>query len=423
MRSTLIPEGRGRGSQLCCEWDGLAVEVRPQDFSQAGVFIITTAPPALDDEIELLLRSPIGAIAVRGQVVQVITRPRALAERRQPGFGLLFVDLADDQRAWIGLSLDAIQRAACASTPAAARRDPGRDSAREEERQRMIERRQGTLDQLTCELAGLQHKAPWEILGLTAGADGAQARAAYLLLSKRYHPHVYAHLDSPEVSRAATELFIAHKRAYTTLASVRPAAPAAIDSDPPIDVKLPAAPRTPRVSLRAAAEPSSEPAGGARPIVSRAPGVKPASKPPSRRSSRPSKRAAASSSRAPQREPRDGSAAASPSLPAHRRRIADADKALQTGLKHLAASRFDDAVAELERAAELQPDRRDAAVWLHVCRARRHKAGGRDQQAEQEYRALLALDPEHREALDHVGGRSLRKRAGLIGKWFNPESE
>jgi tetratricopeptide (TPR) repeat protein len=405
---TLIPEGRGRANSLCCEFDGLAVELRPQDLTHAGVFVITTAPPALDDELELLLRSPIGAITVRGQVVQVITRERARAERRRPGFGLLFVDLVDDQRAWIGLSLDAIQRAERTAAPVDAERERRDDAKRQ-----LLSRRQSTLDQLERDLAALQNKAPWEVLGLTASADAAQARQAYLTLSKRYHPHVYAHLDSPEISRAATELFIAHKRAYTTLRSQRPAPTATIESEPPIEIKLPPAPRTAGTSMQPPGEPGDATAG-ARASVIRAPAGATASKAPTRRSSRPSKRAPAGTSSGPPR---------AEARPAHKRRVADADKALHTGLKHLAASRFDEAVEELERAFELCPERRDAAVWLHVCRARKHKAGGREAQAQQEYRALLELDPEHREALDHVGGRGLRKRAGLIGKWFGTENE
>lgn len=408
MRSILIPEARDRGSQLGCEFDGLAVELRPQDLSHAGVFVVTTAPPVLDDELELLLSSPIGAITVRGQVVQVITRERALAERRQPGFGLLFVDLGDDQRAWIGLSLDAIKRAARAAAPSAAE-----CARRDEAKRELLARRQATLDQLARELAGLHNKAPHELLGLAPNADGEQVRQAYLTLSKRYHPHVYAHLDSPEISRAATELFIAHKRAYTTLKSLCPAAPSS-DSAPPIEIKLPPAPRMPGVSLRPTGELRSDAVTIARASASRAPVAGTPSKSPARRSSRPSKRAAAKASSGPPR----GDARAS-----HKRRVADADKALQTGLKHLAASRFDQAAEELARAAELCPERRDAAVWLHVCRARKHKAGGHDAQAQQEYRALLELDPEHREALDHVGGRGLRRRGGLISKWFGSENE
>ena len=44
------PEGHPRGTELQCEFDGLTLELRPQDLSHAGVFVVTTAPPALDQE-------------------------------------------------------------------------------------------------------------------------------------------------------------------------------------------------------------------------------------------------------------------------------------------------------------------------------------------------------------------------------------
>jgi curved DNA-binding protein CbpA len=450
---TLIPERRGRGNQLYCEFDGLALELRPQDLSLAGVFVVTTAPPALDRELDLLLRSPIGEIALRGQVVQVISRERAGAERRQPGFGVLFVDLADDQRAFIGLALDAAVRAAAiksapapaaapartpaaapaaapAATPAAQVQKPAsaRPSAQESE---LAKRRQQTLEQLERELSSLQKKTPWAMLGLECNADAGAVRQAYLALSKRFHPHVYAHLDSPEISRAATELFIAHKRAYTTLCSLPPAAPGPSTSEPPVDVKLPPAPKMPAVSMRAPAAAIVEALVAARAGASLAPGagsqarsLRPSKRPSDRtkaRSGRPSKRPS-DRTRPPSPQSPRRSLAPAPMEPA-KRRTADAEIALAHGVKHLAASRFDEAAEQLERALALCPTLRDASVWLHVCRARKHRAAGRSEQAVQEYRALLAIDPEHREALEQAGGGPQRRRAGLIGKWFGPEDE
>jgi tetratricopeptide (TPR) repeat protein len=440
---TLIPERRSRGNQLYCEFDGLALELRPQDLSLAGVFVVTTAPPALDRELDLLLRSPIGELAVRGQVVQVITRERAGAERRQPGFGVLFVDLADDQRAFIGLALDAAARAAAVKSgsapaptaaptpapapgPAPAPKPPSaRPSAQESE---LAKRRQQTLEQLERLLSSLQNKTPWAVLGLACDADPNAVRQAYLALSKRHHPHVYAHLDSAAVSRAATELFIAHKRAYTTLCSLRPSAPEPSASQPPIEVKLPPAPRVPAMSIGAPPAAIVDALAAARAGASLAPGaarsLRPSKRPSDRskvRSARPSKRPS-NRTRSPSPQPPRRSLAPAPMEPA-KRRTADAEIALAHGVKHLAASRFDEAAEQLERALALCPTLRDASVWLHVCRARKHRAGGRHEQAAQEYRALLAIDPEHREALEQAGSGAQRRRGGLIGKWFGPEDE
>ena len=73
------------------------------------------------------------------------------------------------------------------------------------------------LAQLRAELQSLGTKTAWEMLGISQGADLATAKAAFHQASKRYHPHLYARYADPEIKMVVTELFIAHKRAYTTL--------------------------------------------------------------------------------------------------------------------------------------------------------------------------------------------------------------
>ena len=82
------PEASSRGHDLHCEYDGCCVQLRPEDISQAGVFVGTTEAIALDRELALTLRSALGEIRVRGQVVQVISRSRAAKEHRNPGCSL-----------------------------------------------------------------------------------------------------------------------------------------------------------------------------------------------------------------------------------------------------------------------------------------------------------------------------------------------
>lgn len=73
------------------------------------------------------------------------------------------------------------------------------------------------LDELRAELASVQAKTPWAILGVSQGADAIEAKAAFHRASKRYHPHLFARYAHPAIQQVVTELFIAHKRAFTTL--------------------------------------------------------------------------------------------------------------------------------------------------------------------------------------------------------------
>jgi hypothetical protein len=104
------------------------------------------------------------------------------------------------------------------------------------------------------------------------------------------------------------------------------------------------------------------------------------------------------------------------------RRTFDAEVALGSALKHLASSRFDHAELELEQLCQLRPGHRDAQIWLRVCRGRRLKAERKAELAQEEYRAVLELDPEHREALENVGPRR-RRGGGIGGKWFDGGDE
>jgi tetratricopeptide (TPR) repeat protein len=105
-----------------------------------------------------------------------------------------------------------------------------------------------------------------------------------------------------------------------------------------------------------------------------------------------------------------------------RRPAVEAELVLREGLKHLAAGRFEQALPQIEQAQQLCPELREAAIWLHVGRARQCKAAGRDHEAIEEYRAVLELDAEHREALEHAGEQR-RGRGKLIGKWFGASDE
>jgi Tfp pilus assembly protein PilZ len=73
------------------------------------------------------------------------------------------------------------------------------------------------LERLQAELRAVDAKPPWSVLGISQGADLAEAKRAFFAASKRYHPHLYARYSAPEIKPVVTELFIVHKRAYTSL--------------------------------------------------------------------------------------------------------------------------------------------------------------------------------------------------------------
>jgi hypothetical protein len=244
-------------SGLLCEIDGKPVILHAEDLTTAGFFVETTTPYAMDREVDIVLRSSVGELFARGQVVQVVGRDRAKQERRRPGFGLLFTSLEDDQRAFIGLTLDAFTRAQRSQRDNAARapqaslppqrattsaRPPSvrppkaasttrpktpppapavAPSAAPAPSNNSAELKQIAAE-LRAELTKIQGKTAWTALGLEADAPLDSAKEAFLRMSKRFHPHKFARYDSPELSNLATEVFIAYKRSYSVLTKLAP---------------------------------------------------------------------------------------------------------------------------------------------------------------------------------------------------------
>ncbi len=388
------------GGAVYCEVDGVASELPGEHLRQEGLFVPTPEPLAVDREVELFLRSPAGSIVLRGLVVQVIDCADAAAQGRSPGYGVLFLDLKDEQRAWITQTRAALQppRRSIAQPAAPAVAAPAKTTPRIEdavERARSARKvgtatlRTNTLTQLEAELASLKSRSPSELLGLAAPQDVEGAHRAFLVLSKRYHPHVYARYDSAEITRLATEIFIVYKRAYATIRSGGKdgGAQRSVGSERP-----PAMSQAAPAAQRSASTPP----------------------PPT------SLRAPPTSLRAPSSSLRAGAprASLSPSADPMARRIADAELLLASGLRHLAASRFDRAEVDLVKAARLAPERIDMVIWLHVGCARTHKAGGRAEEAAASYRKVLELDPQHREAREHLDPPAERRRGGLMSKWL-----
>jgi hypothetical protein len=117
------------------------------------------------------------------------------------------VTSAEPVRAHANVRESAAPRARVPSPPRASKLAPAPISPEEQE----------LLQKLRAELQACANQTPWAILAISQGADAAQAKAAYFAASKRYHPHLYAHYPTPEIKQVVTELFIVHKRAYTTL--------------------------------------------------------------------------------------------------------------------------------------------------------------------------------------------------------------
>jgi Tfp pilus assembly protein PilZ len=199
-----------------CEVDGRSVPIEPTDLSAAGLFVHTPAPAALDSEVSVLLRIGGSQFEASGHVVQSVSLEAAKKDQRRPGFGILFTHLEDDVRARLR---DTIDTALAERTERLRNLNTSTDlrELRPKAPPPIDPKERELLERLRAELAALQSQPPWTVLGISQGSDAATAHQAFLAASKRYHPHVYARYALPEIKDTVTQLFIACKRAYTTL--------------------------------------------------------------------------------------------------------------------------------------------------------------------------------------------------------------
>jgi hypothetical protein len=297
-----------------CEVDGLPVEIEPLELSAAGVFVETAMPLPVDSEVQVFMRIGEMRFECSGHVVHTVTCEVAKAQRRKPGYGLLFTNVDEATRATLRRGIDSLiassrpptaaglrvgsSPAVAAGRPAGSEPAPKRKPRAEvavdpkyerksiahepiapdfnprerksivhepiapdfnprerksivhepiapdfnpRERKSIVhepiapdfnprERKssdpaavvvtpqeRAMLEQLRAQQQALGGKTPWEVLGISQGADPEQAKRAFFAASKRYHPHLFARWNDPEIKRIVTELFIAHKRAYTSL--------------------------------------------------------------------------------------------------------------------------------------------------------------------------------------------------------------
>jgi hypothetical protein len=216
---------------LHCEIDGLPVELERAELGSAGAFVISTQPPPVDSEVSIFLRIGEQRFEMTGHVVQSVSCEQAARAGKKPGYALLFTNLSEGERKRLSSVLSSTRsslrpRSAPSPRPSLPRPGPpprasvpARTPA-PAPAPAFDTRELALLEQLEQELAQAEGKTAWAVLGVSQGADAERIKAAFFQASKRYHPHLFARYAHPEIKRVVTELFIVHKRAYTTMSKL-----------------------------------------------------------------------------------------------------------------------------------------------------------------------------------------------------------
>lgn len=196
----------------------MPAELDRNELGSAGAFVLTTQPVQVDSEVSIFLRIGEQRFEMSGHVVQTVSCEQAAKSRKKPGYALLFTNLPEGERKRISSALQS-GRASLGSrySPPPRASQPSKAPAGPAAKPAHDPAELALLSQLKLELAQLEEKTAWAVLGVSQGADPQRVKTAFHEASKRYHPHLFARYSHPEIKRVVTELFIAHKRAFTTM--------------------------------------------------------------------------------------------------------------------------------------------------------------------------------------------------------------
>lgn len=274
---------------------------------------------------------------------------------------------------------------------------------------------------------------PLAAFGLTAGADVAALRAAFMTLCKRYHPAKYARF-APTTVRLANEVFLVMRRAHDDLARTLSGAstPSRRTATPPTGVPITGVGSVPH---RAATPPTGVPIVRmpptmTRPLAGGAPGPAPIAPPP-RAVAPPPPRANPTPPRATPTVPAPtapaptrpvvparltaAAAPVAPAAPSHTTRTAvipppgvaergpslnpklgppaAADPRFERALEHLRERRWAQARPLLSELSAGAPTDVRYRAYLHYLRGWEAFELGKDGEARAEWRRALACDP------------------------------
>lgn len=268
-------------------------------------------------------------------------------------------------------------------------------------------------------------EAPHAILGVPADATPEVRRAAFLRLTKQFHPMRFARF-APDVVRQANEVFLTIKRAYDQLSAPAKVAqgtgslaarPAGSSPPPASRQSSPAIPRapTPPPAARSPLDPPTHPPVASRSTTARQPTPTPV---PGRSPLDPPtqpKHATATPAVSFTAPDRARSTSVSPST----RALSDAEQAMEPAMDLIRRKLWADARQALLKLAVAQPQEKRFRAYMHYARGRESQEAGKLDEARAEWQRAVGLEPElvaAKRALEELPPEP--SGGGLLGRLF-----
>jgi len=244
---------------------------------------------------------------------------------------------------------------------------------------------------------------PHTLLGVPADASHEVLRAAFLQLTKRFHPTKFARF-APDVVRLANEVFLTIKRAYDQLSNppvVRASTPQPVRAPTPVPAR--AATPAPGVPVQAPRATTPRPTRATTPTP--APSARTIAAP----------RAPTTPGTGPLRPP----PTARPATPAPVEPASAEDVAWGHALELMRRRLWSEARQAFHKLAVAAPHDKRYRAHMHLARARESIDGGRADEARAELQRALVLDPSlvaAKRALEDLPPEP--SSGGLLGRFF-----
>src|SRR5215470_13064033 len=185
----------------CATW-GQVAAIHARDLKRGKLFLKTQTPIALGREVRVDLVLPSGSVAsLEGRVAHVIP-----PGERTAGAELVLTKVPPSTLYLIESALKA-----AAAKPAEEEAAPVEESSTSDAERDLV-------SALEEELRGLRQMNPFQVLGLAAETTDDAVRQAFIELSKKYHPDLFARFQSERGRQLASEIFVTIRDAYRKIA-------------------------------------------------------------------------------------------------------------------------------------------------------------------------------------------------------------
>src|SRR5262249_7248761 len=186
----------------CSSW-GQVAAIHDRDIKRGKLFLKTTAAIALGREVRVDLMLPSGTLAaLEGRVAHIVP-----AGERGPGIELVLTKVPPSTLYLIESAL----RAASAPVEETEPTEESHTSAAERDLESALEE----------ELRGLRQMNPFQVLGLPVDTTDDAVRRAFIELSKKYHPDLFARFENERGRQLANDIFVTIRDAYRKIAEAQ----------------------------------------------------------------------------------------------------------------------------------------------------------------------------------------------------------